>query len=181
MMKSMVALALELGFSNAAVVDTGEIPFEPALRVCCEDNACGKYGVNYSCPPDCGTTEEMADKIRAYPKALFLQTMWDIDSQDGPAVKRCKGEHNRMTRTLIAELQAETQGFMIGASGCSLCETCALVEGVPCRFPEQMASCMSAYCIYVRQLAERCDMEYDSGPGIVNFFGMYVFKNKQAR
>ena len=74
-MENLVDLALQMGFANAALVDTKEIPFEPAFRICCEDNACGKYGVNYSCPPACGTTDEMAEKLRAYPQALVLQTM----------------------------------------------------------------------------------------------------------
>lgn len=170
-----VKRAVELGFANAFILETKQIPFNPAFRVCCEDNSCGKYGVNWSCPPDCGSTDEMQAKIRARKYGLVLQTMWDIDSEDGPSVKRCKGAHNKLTRELIAELQSQTEGFMIGASGCGLCEVCALVDGEPCRFPDRMASCMSAYCIYVQKLAEENGMEYDSGPGLVNFFGMYVF------
>ena len=175
-MEEMILTAQELGFSHACLIDTSEIPFEPAFRICCEDNLCGQYGANWSCPPECGTTEEMERKIKAYPRALVLQTMWDIDYDDGPAIKRTKGEHNRRTRELIARYENRTRGFMVGASGCGLCEVCAIKEGQPCRFPDRMASCMSAYCIYVKKLAERCGMEYDSGPGIVNFFGMYVFE-----
>ena len=40
---------------------------------------------------------------------------------------------------------------MIGASGCSLCTPCALAEGLPCRFPDLRYSCMSAYCIFVKE------------------------------
>lgn len=173
--QKILDLAAELGFANAVVVKTGDIPFNPAFRVCCEDNSCGKYGVNWSCPPDCGTTDQMREKILSRPYALVLQTTWDIDSDDGPAIKRCKGQHNKQTRELMARLADRTSGFMVGASGCSLCEVCSLVEGKACRFPEKMASCMSAYCIYVQQLAEGNGMEYDSGPGLVNFFSMYVF------
>ena len=178
MERDMVALATELGFANAALVETKNIPFNPAFRICCEDNSCGKYGVNWSCPPDCGSTDAMAAKVLEKPFGLLLQTTWDIDWDDGPAVKRCKGQHNKLTWELIARLQDETTGFMIGASGCSLCEVCTLVEGKPCRFPEKMASCMSAYCIYVQRLAEENGLEYDSGPGLVNFFGMYIFERR---
>ena len=176
--KEMVNMALELGFSNAALVTTDRIPVQPSFRICCEDNSCGKYGVNWSCPPDCGTTAQMEQKLREKKYGLILQTTWDIDYDDGPAIKRCKGQHNSLTRELMARLAGETAGFMIGASGCSLCEVCALVEGQPCRFPEKMASCMSAYCIYVQRLVEENGMEYDSGPGLVNFFGMYVFDRR---
>ena len=63
----------------------------------------------------------------------------------------------------------------MGASGCALCSPCALKEGKPCAFPDLRYSCMSAYCIFVRKLAERCGMEYDCGEGLLAFFGMYVF------
>lgn len=177
-MTDLKALALELGFSDAVLVETKEIPFEPAFRVCCEDNSCGKYGVNYSCPPICGSCEEMQAKIQSLPHALIMQSMWDIDYQDNAAIKRCKGTHNRWTRQLIEKVQAHTKGFMVGASGCSLCDPCAMATGEPCRFPEKMASCTSAYCIYVRKLTEKNGMEYDSGPGIVNFFSLYVFEER---
>ncbi len=176
--QEMVELALQLGFSNAVMIDTASIPFEPAFRVCCEDNLCGQYGANWSCPPDCGATDAMEAKIKGHSKAILLETIWDIDYDDGPEIKRTKGIHNRLTRELIAQLQEETEGFMVGASGCSLCSPCAFKEGQPCRFPDKMASCMSAYCIYVRPLAEANGMEYDSGPGLVNFFGLYVFDRK---
>lgn len=177
-MNELKDLALELGFSDAVLVETKDIPFEPAFRACCEDNSCGKYGVNYSCPPICGTCGEMQAKIQSLPHALVMQSMWDIDYDDGPAIKRCKGQHNKWTRQLIAKVQDHTKGFMVGASGCSLCDPCAFVAGEPCRFPDKMASCTSAYCIYVRKLAEGNGMEYDSGPGIVNFFSLYVFEER---
>lgn len=174
--EELVSRALEQGFSNAAVVETDEIPFMPFFRICCEDNSCGKYGVNYACPPDCGTTAEMEQRIKRYPYGLFLQTMWQIDDpMDNAAIKKARGSHNQMVRQLIDSLEGESYGFMIGASGCNLCPVCAIVEGAPCRFPEKQFSCMSAYCIYVEKLAEETGMEYDSGAGLVNFFGMYVF------
>lgn len=136
---------------------------------------CGNYGVNWSCPPDCGSTEQMEQQIKAYPKALVVHTAWEFDYHDRAEVRRTKDEHNRMTRELIQKLSG-TKGFMIASSVCGLCDVCTKVEGKPCRFPDQMASCMSAYCIHVRNLVEACNMSYDSGPEIVNFFGMYVFE-----
>ena len=37
-------------FSAAAVVDTADIVFDPSFRPYCEENLCGQYGANYSCP-----------------------------------------------------------------------------------------------------------------------------------
>ena len=58
--EQMVQYAYEEGFSAAAVVDTADIVFDPSFRPYCEENLCGQYGANYSCPPDCGTPEEIA-------------------------------------------------------------------------------------------------------------------------
>ena len=55
--EQMVQYAYEEGFSAAAVVDPADIVFDPSFRPYCEENLCGQYGANYSCPPDCGTPE----------------------------------------------------------------------------------------------------------------------------
>ena len=176
-MEQWFELAKAFGFQNAVLVNTKDIPFEPSFRKYCEDNLCGNYNASWSCPPACGTPEEMKAKVLAFPKALLLHTVWELDCHDGAAVKQAKNTHNRRTMELIAALP-DTNGFMIGSSVCGLCETCTMAEGKPCRLPGQMASCMSAYCIYVKKLTDTCGLEYDSGEGIVNFFGMYVFEEK---
>lgn len=173
----MIALALEEGFSAAAMVDPAQIVFDPAFRPYCEENLCGQYGVNYSCPPDCGSPEQMKSRILAHRRALVLQSIWDIsDYTDLPAIRQAKSAHNSVQLRLIEQLRAAGHdGPIVGASGCALCSPCARKAGQPCRFPRLQYSCMSAYCIFVRKLAESCGMEYSPGDGLLAFFGMYVF------
>lgn len=78
----------------------------------------------------------------------------------------------RLAKKLRAQ---DCNGFLVGASGCALCTPCAMTKNEPCRFPDQMYSCMSAYCIFVRELTEKCGMEYNCGDGLLAFFGMYVY------
>lgn len=176
MAENWTARAAELGFSAAAWVDTKDIPFEPAFLQCCEENLCGKYGANYACPPACGTPYEMIARIRAGSRALVLQTLWEIDNpMDGTKTKPAKREHNRMERALLAEMQeAHPETFMVGSSCCDLCPRCAMVDGKPCLIPEKKFSCMSAYCVFVRKLAELYGMDYDCGRGLIAFFGLCV-------
>ena len=61
----ILKLAGEMGFS-AAFVDTKDVVQDPSFRKFCEDNLCGKYNANYSCPPDCGTVEEVQARHRPY-------------------------------------------------------------------------------------------------------------------
>ncbi len=175
--EQMVRAAVAEGFAAAAVVDTAEIVFDPSFRPYCEENLCGQYGVNYSCPPACGSPEEMKRRVLAHKKALVLQTIWEIsDYSDAPAIKSAKRVHNESQIRLARKLRAAGQpGFLAGASGCALCSPCALGKGEPCRFPEDRYSCMSAYCVFVKKLADRCGMEYDCGEGLLAFFGMYVY------
>lgn len=175
--QELIAAAEKAGFAGAAVVATDKIVFDPSFRPYCAENLCGKYGANYACPPDCGTPEEMKQRVLAHKKALVLQTIWEIpDYTDKAAIKHAKGHHNKISIDLMKQLRAAGEpGFFAGSGGCSLCTECALVRKEPCVFPELQYSCMSAYCIYVRKLAEECGLEYSPGEGLIAFFGMYVY------
>ena len=175
--EQIINYAFEEGFANAAIVDTQDIIFDPIFRPFCEENLCGQYRANYSCPPDCGSPEAMMQRILSHKKAMVLQTIWEIsDYSDASLIKPAKASHNTSEIRLLKRLRAEgVPGFMIGASGCALCTPCKQTLGQPCAFPEFQYSCMSAYCIFVKKLADHCGMEYDCGDGLLAFFGMYVF------
>lgn len=173
----IIELAVQEGFASAAIVDTSEIVFDPSFRPYCEENLCGQYGANYSCPPDCGSPESMKHRVLAHKKAVVLQTIWEIsDYSDHAAIKQAKGAHNAAELRLVKKMrEAGHEGIIVGASGCALCSPCAIQKGEPCNFPDLQYSCMSAYCIFVKKLADCCGMEYNCGDGLLAFFGMYVF------
>lgn len=175
--EQMIQAAVSEGFSSAAVVSTADIVFDPSFRPYCEENLCGQYGANYTCPPDCGTPEEMRRRILAHRQALVLQTKWDIaDYTDDAAIRHAKTAHNAASIRLAKRLRNEGHaGIIVGSSGCALCSPCAITKGEPCAHPDYCFSCMSAYCIYVKELADTCGMEYICGDGKLAFFGMYVF------
>ena len=173
----IIELALVEKFHQAEIIETDKIVFDAAFRPYCEENLCGQYGANYSCPPDYGTPEQMKQKVLAYKKALVVSTAWEIeDFSQTDKLKEAKALHNAAMLRLIKKLKAGGHdGFMIGASGCTLCKPCKLTSGEPCAFPDMMYSCMSAYCIFVKKLAEDSGMNYDYKNKILPFFGMYVF------
>ena len=176
--QEMQAFALECGFARAAVVETGTLVFDPAFRPYCAENLCGQYGANYTCPPACGTPEEMKAQILRFPRALVLESLWNIaDYTDREAIRRAKAAHNRWQLQLLQAARAQgREGFLVGASGCTLCTPCAMQSGQPCRYPDLRWSCMSAYCIYVKHLSDVCGMDYVAGPGKLTLYGMFVFQ-----
>ena len=172
----IIKLAEEMGFT-AAYIDTADVVQDPSFRKFCEDNLCGKYNANYSCPPDCGTVDEVQQRLKAGKRALVLQSIWEIGSYDNKdEIQKSKKTHNaailRFTETLR---QAGHKGFCLGYGGCPLCDPCKRVNNEPCAHPEQKISCMSAYCIDVAKLAEKCGLEFAWVPEKLFLFGMYIF------
>ena len=172
----IIKMAEELGFS-AAYIDTADVVQDPSFRKFCEDNLCGKYNANYSCPPDCGTVEEVQERLRPGKRALVLQSIWEIGSYDNKdGIQQSKKAHNAAILRFTEKLrQAGVQGFCLGYGGCPLCDPCKRVNNEPCAHPEQKISCMSAYCIDVAKLAEKCGLEFAWVPEKLFLFGMYIF------
>ena len=177
MEEKLLQYASEEIFTAVAIIDTTEIVFNPIFRTYCEENACGKYGSNYSCPPDCGDPEEMKRHLLQYPRALVVQTKWDIsDYTDKEAIRHAKTEHNHALLRVVRKHRAGGgRGLMCGASNCCLCSTCAITDGAPCKFPDLKFSCLSAYCVHVKKLADLANMDYAPDDGLLAFFGMYAF------
>ena len=119
----------------------------------------------------------MKQKILCHKKALVLESLWEVaDYHDKPALLHGKSSHNSWELQVLHQARSQgIDGFLVGASGCSLCTPCHQKTGEPCRFPQLRWSCMSAYCIFVKKLADLCGMTYSPGPGRVTFYGMFVF------
>ena len=128
----ILKLAEEMGFS-AAFVDTADVAQDPSFRKFCEDNLCGKYNANYSCPPDCGSVEDVQTRLRAGKRALVLQTIWDIGSFEiKQGIIKSKKAHNAAVLRFTDKLrQAGTKGFCLGYGGCPLCDPCKRITNEP--------------------------------------------------
>lgn len=174
--EKLLELAMEEGF-YAAIIPTKDVPVDPKFRVFCEQNLCGQYRANYACPPDCGTVEEMHRSILEQEKALVVSTIWDISSyEDKCTVQKARQSHNAAVLRLLAKVRdAGCAGFCTGYNGCPLCSPCKRKENLPCAHPDQKISCMSAYCIDVAKLAQRCELEFDWIPSKLFLFGMIAY------
>lgn len=176
--QEMVEKAKEYGFSAAKVIAAENLVIDPDLRVYCEENTCGNYGKNHACPPDCGTQQEMKARVVQYKKALVLQTVQPVESvMDSTATKTARKAHNLLTSELMEVYKKSgIDGLRVMAGPCSYCAHCAREEDKPCRFPDKLASCLSAYCIDAGAMAETCGMPYWCGNEEVPFFSIYFFE-----
>lgn len=171
----LLEMAQAEGFSSA-LIDPKEIPVDETFRKFCEDNLCGQYNANYSCPPVCGTVEQMHQKLLKGTRALVLKSQWPIESyQDTEAIVKGKHLHNQAMLRLNEELRKlGYHGLCVGGSCCSLCDACKMAAGEACAYPDKRFSCMSAYCVDVGKLAKKCGMELAWVQDKLSLFGMIV-------
>lgn len=172
--------AQEMGFTYVRKVLVEDFDFSPDFRVCCEDNLCGNYGVSYSCPPLCGTVDEMIEKTRKYRYGLLLCTACDgVDAYDWEQADLIKADHIHRHNLLMKELletgMIPENGLQIYAGACSICETCKAKEEKPCVMPEKMGCCLSAYCINVTTLSEKAGIPISWDGDQISFYSMYLF------
>ena len=163
------------------VIDTKDFVFNEGFRAICADNTCGNYNANYSCPPYCGTPEQMKDKALSFNKALVVQTRWPVwDNMNMQEVKPKKRQHNVLSMKIIGILKnlgLDVDAMMAGP--CSQCEKgCLMTAGKPCVMDYKIYSCASAYCLNVAQLCETTGMEYFADNNHVQFFSIFLFDRK---
>ncbi len=180
--EQILALARGEGF-RAAIISTENVPVDARFRAFCEENLCGLYGANYSCPPDCGTVEQMHQQILAQEKALIISKVWDVAGfSDKCGVAHAKKTHNDAVLRLTRKLREIVNvGFCAGYNGCPLCEPCLRVKGAPCAHPDARISCMSAYCIDVAELARRCALEFAWEENKLFLFGMIAYHHEETK
>ena len=175
--KEIREVAKAEGFA-AAITSPDRIIIKPEFRSYCEENLCGKYGVNYACPPDCGAVDVLQRKLLDQANILVVQTIWPIDDyNDKAAIEHARDSHNKMILNLKAKLDADGHsGFCLGYNGCPICSPCKKVLNQPCPHPDKRISCMSAYCINVAELAKHCDLSFDWSSDKLYLFGMIAYR-----
>ena len=165
-----------LGARTAALLPVSELPFESGFRALCEQNACGRFGRSWMCPPHVGEIEKLITRAKSYRFVLIYQTVSALeDSFDIEGMLRAGREMNTLVRRVRAALSTELpDALYLGAGGCRVCEECAYPE--PCRAPEEACASLEAYGISVSELARRAGMKYVNGENTVTYFGAVLFR-----
>lgn len=174
--QELISSALDAGFDHAAIINVKDLTFDHSFRKYCEENLCGQYNQNYGCPPDCGTPSEMEARARAYRRALILQSVVPMENGfDMDTAQKNKRLHNQKTIRFLEKLrELQIEGLPMMAGPCAICKTCSKTEGQPCRFPEKVTSCLSAYCMNAEDMAQKAGMTYWYPDGKIGFYSLYL-------
>ncbi|MGN1015319.1 MAG: DUF2284 domain-containing protein [Butyricicoccus sp.] len=175
--------AKECGFAYAHLLPTGQVPFDPSLRVYCEQNACGNYAKNYACPPHCGAAEQMIQAAMQYPDTLVVQKQYAVeDVCDPQEARRCASDVKQRMWKLIDMLREQNVTGLASMPGeCTICPTCGMTEGKPCACPERVASCLSAFCVDATELMARCAFPFSWSSDHISYVCLYFCRMTEGR
>lgn len=167
----------EICGTNAKCLSTKELVFNPVFRKYCEENKCGMYGRNYMCPPDIGTFEEVKQRALKYEYVIFYSTTGAIrDFDDKENIKLIESRHNGNAEKITEFFRENIDKTILNvASKCSYCSECSKITNSPCKHPDKARACLSAYCIDVSKMSEKCGFEFKSDGKSLSFFGAALF------
>jgi len=166
----LLALAAETGFSHYGMLNIEKLDFMPAVREMCAAGRCRMYNSRWTCPPYCGTLEEVTAKAKSYHRGLLLQSTGTLeDDFDIDSINETESaQKNRFIQFVTALRQNYPNCLPMSAGSCTLCDTCTCPDA-PCRFPDLAIPSMEAYGLLVSKVCEDSGLSYYYGPKTITF------------
>ncbi len=166
----------ECEFSHHGFFRPADLNFMPEVRKMCEDNKCHQYNKSWSCPPACGTLEEVTQKALAFENGVLVQTTFEMeDDFDVEAMLGAESMQKKRFQQLVKLFRkAEIACLPMGAGACTLCQECTYPDK-PCRFPNETYPSMEAYGLMVSDVCKSADTKYYYGPLTITYTSCILF------
>jgi predicted metal-binding protein len=178
-LNQLIVKAKELGAAAAGALKTSEIQFSEEFRTLCEQNACGKYGTNWMCPPAIDSFEDVKAKVLEFSEAVVFQSVHSLeDSFDFDGMMKAEDLHRKIFNRILDYVQldmASSDVLALNAGACKVCKECTYPDGERCRYPDKAVTSLEAYCIDVNALLVCCGIAYNNGPNTVSYVGLFLF------
>ncbi|MBR6518311.1 MAG: DUF2284 domain-containing protein [Oscillospiraceae bacterium] len=169
---------IALGADKAVSVGVSEFVFNAEFRKSCEENRCGNYGRNYTCPHHAGTADYLINRVKEYNKAVVMVCTEKISGYDDKAGMQLADSRIAQIASLADDYATQNSFdyMIIGGSNCKKCTPCKAVTGEKCPDPNKAFVSLSAFCIDVAKLSESCgiDMVWDGTE--VSYYSILLLK-----
>lgn len=171
-----VRIAEECGMSHAGTFPVKILKLRTEVRDMCADNKCGRYNKSWSCPPACGSLEELQEKIKAFSWGLLVQMTGEMeDDFDVETIEETEEKMKNSFRMLCDRLiDGGETCFPMGAGTCTRCAECTYPDA-PCRFPEKVFPSMEACGLWVSEVCETAGIPYYYGKGTITYSCCVLF------
>ena len=166
----LIRLALEVGFSHAAQLNTASLVARPEVREMCASGRCQRYGKSWSCPPACGSLDECGARMRDYTGGVLVQTTAQLaDDFDMETMTLAQETHKKRFFDLARQARLLYPDVLpLTAGSCTVCRACTYPDR-PCRFPQKMLSSMEAYGLLVSEVCKDAGLAYYYGPRTLTY------------
>ena len=128
--EELIKEALDLGCTKAKVVLTQTISMAHWVKLHCQFG-CSQYAKLLTCPPFTPDSDEMAEIIQEYEKALLINTAPNRNVQE--IVVRLENSFKK---------KGFPKAFALGAKPCDLCDPCTV--STFCQYPEKARPTLQA-------------------------------------
>ena len=175
--EGLTALAFHCAFTAVQELDVATLQFLPEIRAMCAADRCHSYGRSWSCPPACGTLEELREKTARYSRGILLQTVGSredsFDYKSMIAVGKANREH---FDNFVAELRKRNADFFpMSAGACTRCKPCTYPDK-PCRFPDRCFPSMEACGLFVSKVCEDNGLPYYYGEEKISYTCLILYE-----
>ena len=157
-------------------LDLKELEFTSRIRWICE-NECPMYGKSWACPPGVGSLNQCKGKCFSYENCLMISTIVEVDDITNiDETLATRPDHEAVTnevRDIMREMGVDP--YILSTEACAICDRCAILDGKPCRYPEQMHPCVESHCINVVPMLENRGLEFQFGANVVTWISLLFF------
>lgn len=163
-------------FQNCNEIPKESISLNQEVRDLCEQNTCGNYNKNWSCPPAVAPLDEIKEKFDEFSNFIVLSQVYELeDSMDFEGmVEGAKDFQKRLVELNKTLRESGIKYMMLGAGGCTLCPKCTYPDE-PCRRPEDRIVSLEAHGIEVVKLMKDNGLKYNNGPNTMTYMGGILY------
>ena len=111
-------MARKIGFTNTGLLTVSALRFLPEVRDMCKADLCHNYGKCWTCPPYCGSLEEISEKISIYSTGVLVQSTGQMeDDFDVECMAKIQGLQKKRFKMIVKRLKEEGVSFLPMSSG----------------------------------------------------------------
>ncbi len=168
----------KLGIGVCVEIDPAALVPEERIRKYCEENKCGSYGRNYTCPPNAGSLDEIGEKLKNYSQGYLFQYSKEIDlKKDWEKLIKSKDDFHKIILSIEDNLKKAGKEHTWGLIGgnCGLCETCAIQKDKPCRHPDKARMSLEAIGIDVVSLLNKLGLDSNFHKDRITWTGCILY------
>lgn len=160
----------KFGFTEAGVLNTASLEFMPEVRDMCAADRCRSYNRCWTCPPACGTIEEISKKARKYTGGIIVQSVGQMEDEfDVEVMMETEQLQKERFYKLVDYIKKENPDCLpMSAGTCTICKKCSYPDA-PCRFPDKAYPSMEAYGLFVSKVCEQSGVKYYYGKNTITY------------